>query len=201
MAGRGRRSRAARPALWRALSAAQIQDRPRDPRGQHNRCADQRPRDRAAVGGRPARRLRFSARRRAWHDPQQPEDLSAARDPGRLCRARGSARRRGGGGQTAPRLGRPRQSPPRPAQIRDRRARRGRGRASGSEEYLGKRLEPCRPLPPLSVPDHLGWHEQGDGKLYLGIPVASGRIVDGAGVPHPHRIARDRRPLSVAIRS
>ena len=49
------------------------------------------------------------------------------------------------------------------------------------EEYLGKSLEPCRPLPPLAVPDHLGWHEQGDGKLYLGIPVASGRIIDGAG--------------------
>ena len=47
-------------------------------------------------------------------------------------------------------------------------------------EYLGKGLEPCRPLPPLSVPDHLGWHEQGDGKLYLGVPVASGRIVDTA---------------------
>src|SRR5271170_6689817 len=48
-------------------------------------------------------------------------------------------------------------------------------------EYLGKKVEPCRPLPQLSVPDHLGWHEQGDGKLYLGIPVSSGRIIDGAG--------------------
>ena len=48
-------------------------------------------------------------------------------------------------------------------------------------EDLGKTLAPCRPMPPLSVPDHLGWHEQGDGKLYLGLPVASGRIVDGAG--------------------
>jgi sulfite reductase (ferredoxin) len=48
-------------------------------------------------------------------------------------------------------------------------------------EYLGKTLEPCRKLPPLSVPDHLGWHQQGDGRLYLGIPVASGRIVDGEG--------------------
>jgi sulfite reductase (ferredoxin) len=46
------------------------------------------------------------------------------------------------------------------------------------EEYLGKRLEPCRPLPPFKVPEHLGWHEQGDGRLFLGIPVASGRIVD-----------------------
>ncbi len=45
-------------------------------------------------------------------------------------------------------------------------------------ESLGKPLDPCRPMPPFAVPDHLGWHEQGDGKLYLGIPVASGRIAD-----------------------
>jgi len=45
-------------------------------------------------------------------------------------------------------------------------------------EYLGKHLEPCREMPPFKVPDHLGWHEQGDGKLYLGVPVSSGRIVD-----------------------
>src|SRR6266852_527557 len=47
-------------------------------------------------------------------------------------------------------------------------------------EYLGKELEPCREMPPFMVPDHLGWHEQGDGKLYLGIPISSGRIVDDA---------------------
>jgi len=47
-------------------------------------------------------------------------------------------------------------------------------------EYLGKELAPCRPLPALSAPDHLGWREQGDGLFYLGIPVASGRIVDNA---------------------
>jgi sulfite reductase (ferredoxin) len=46
------------------------------------------------------------------------------------------------------------------------------------EEYLGKTLEPCREMPAFAVPDHLGWHEQGDGKLYLGIPVPSGRIAD-----------------------
>src|SRR5207249_10597861 len=45
-------------------------------------------------------------------------------------------------------------------------------------EDLGKPLEPCRPMPEFQVPDHLGWHEQGDGKLYLGLPIASGRIVD-----------------------
>jgi sulfite reductase (ferredoxin) len=43
---------------------------------------------------------------------------------------------------------------------------------------LGKPLEPCRPMPAFQVPDHLGWHEQGDGRLYLGLPVASGRIAD-----------------------
>jgi sulfite reductase (ferredoxin) len=46
---------------------------------------------------------------------------------------------------------------------------------------LGKVLEPCRPMPDFQVPDHLGWHEQGDGLLYLGVPVANGRIVDDAG--------------------
>jgi sulfite reductase (ferredoxin) len=45
-------------------------------------------------------------------------------------------------------------------------------------EYLGKRLGPCREMPAFMVPDHLGWHEQGDGRLYLGIPVSSGRVVD-----------------------
>jgi sulfite reductase (ferredoxin) len=46
-------------------------------------------------------------------------------------------------------------------------------------EDLGKALSPCRPMPDFAVPDHLGWHEQGDGRLYLGVPVASGRIADG----------------------
>src|SRR5438067_3646898 len=45
-------------------------------------------------------------------------------------------------------------------------------------EDLGKALEPCRPIPDFAVPDHLGWHAQGDGRLYLGVPVASGRIAD-----------------------
>jgi sulfite reductase (ferredoxin) len=43
---------------------------------------------------------------------------------------------------------------------------------------LGKPLAPCRPMADFAVPDHLGWHEQGDGRLYLGVPVTSGRIVD-----------------------
>jgi sulfite reductase (ferredoxin) len=45
-------------------------------------------------------------------------------------------------------------------------------------EDLGKALEPARPMARFQVPEHLGWHEQGDGKLYLGLPISSGRIVD-----------------------
>jgi sulfite reductase (ferredoxin) len=45
-------------------------------------------------------------------------------------------------------------------------------------EDLGKPLEPCRPMAAFQVPDHMGWQEQGDGRLFLGVPVASGRIVD-----------------------
>jgi len=33
-------------------------------------------------------------------------------------------------------------------------------------------------MPVFTVHDHLGWHEQGDGLLYIGIPVSSGRIAD-----------------------
>jgi sulfite reductase (ferredoxin) len=49
-------------------------------------------------------------------------------------------------------------------------------------EDRGKTLAPCRAMPEFRVPDHLGWHEQGDGRLYLGLPIASGRIVDDARV-------------------
>lgn len=45
------------------------------------------------------------------------------------------------------------------------------------EKYYGKFDSP-RPMGKIEVVDHMGWHEQGDGKCYLGIPVSSGRIVD-----------------------
>jgi sulfite reductase (ferredoxin) len=37
-------------------------------------------------------------------------------------------------------------------------------------------LQPARAMPALAVPELLGWHEQGDGKWWLGVPVPSGRI-------------------------
>jgi len=46
------------------------------------------------------------------------------------------------------------------------------------EDYFGKPLEPFKPLPEFNYEDFLGWQEQGDGKLFLGISVENGRIKD-----------------------
>jgi sulfite reductase (ferredoxin) len=46
------------------------------------------------------------------------------------------------------------------------------------EEYLGQVLADPRAVSVTDVDDHLGWHEQGDGKLFLGIPVENGRVKD-----------------------
>ena len=46
------------------------------------------------------------------------------------------------------------------------------------EEYYGKSLPEPRPDDIVEVDDHIGWHEQGDGKLFLGINVENGRIQD-----------------------
>ncbi|REJ71924.1 MAG: NADPH-dependent assimilatory sulfite reductase hemoprotein subunit [Planctomycetota bacterium] len=46
------------------------------------------------------------------------------------------------------------------------------------EEYLGRSLAEPRPVDVTGVDDHLGWHEQGDGKLFLGLNVDNGRIKD-----------------------
>ena len=41
---------------------------------------------------------------------------------------------------------------------------------------------PAPALPKLRVPDPMGWHAQGDGDMWLGLPVPSGRIADHTGV-------------------
>jgi len=46
------------------------------------------------------------------------------------------------------------------------------------EEYFGKSLTPFKELPEWKYQDFLGWHEQGDGKLFLGVSIENGRIKD-----------------------
>ena len=46
------------------------------------------------------------------------------------------------------------------------------------EEYLGHPLMDPKDVAVTDVDDHLGWHEQGDGQLFLGLPVENGRIKD-----------------------
>ncbi len=42
---------------------------------------------------------------------------------------------------------------------------------------LGRALQPAPPLPRFAVPELLGWQEQGDGRWWLGLPIAAGRVV------------------------
>ncbi|NER84670.1 MAG: sulfite reductase, ferredoxin dependent, partial [Leptolyngbya sp. SIO1D8] len=46
------------------------------------------------------------------------------------------------------------------------------------EGYLGKPLQPYKSLPDWQFEDYLGWHEQGDGKWFVGVNVDNGRIYD-----------------------
>ncbi|KAI8462259.1 MAG: sulfite reductase [Monoraphidium minutum] len=47
---------------------------------------------------------------------------------------------------------------------------------SVTEQYMGKAFEPFQPLPEWKFEDYLGWHEQGDGKLFVGVYVQNGRL-------------------------
>ncbi|HUQ69200.1 MAG TPA: NADPH-dependent assimilatory sulfite reductase hemoprotein subunit, partial [Planctomycetaceae bacterium] len=46
------------------------------------------------------------------------------------------------------------------------------------EEYYGQKLPDPHPSDVTDADDHIGWHEQGDGKLFLGINIECGRIKD-----------------------
>ena len=46
------------------------------------------------------------------------------------------------------------------------------------EQYYGKGLRDPHPADVTGVDDHIGWHEQGDGKLFLGVNIENGRIKD-----------------------
>ncbi len=57
-------------------------------------------------------------------------------------------------------------------------------------EDLGRPLRPAPPLPRLSVPDHLGWHSQGDGRWWLGLHIPAGRIAGGLRAALREAVAR-----------
>jgi sulfite reductase (ferredoxin) len=44
------------------------------------------------------------------------------------------------------------------------------------EEYFGQSFQPLKPLPEFKYLDFLGWHEQGDGKWFVGISIENGRV-------------------------
>ena len=46
------------------------------------------------------------------------------------------------------------------------------------EQYYGKGLPDPHPADVTGVDDHIGWHEQGDGKLFLGVNIENGRVKD-----------------------
>jgi sulfite reductase (ferredoxin) len=46
------------------------------------------------------------------------------------------------------------------------------------EEYYGQPLADCHPTDVTGFDDHLGWHEQGDGRYFYGLNIENGRIVD-----------------------
>jgi sulfite reductase (ferredoxin) len=65
------------------------------------------------------------------------------------------------------------------------------------QKRLTFELQPPEPLAWKPVDDHLGWHEQGDGRLYVGIYIENGRIADVDGVRSRtglRRIVEELRP-------
>ena len=56
-------------------------------------------------------------------------------------------------------------------------------------DYYPVPLEAAKPLPDFKYQDYLGWHEQGDGKHFVGISIENGRILD-----------RDQLQLKTALR-
>ncbi len=45
-------------------------------------------------------------------------------------------------------------------------------------DYYPTPLQSAQPLPEWQYEDYLGWHEQGDGKYFLGISIENGRVCD-----------------------
>ena len=62
------------------------------------------------------------------------------------------------------------------------------------------KLQPPERLDWKPVDDHLGWHEQGDGRLYVGIYIENGRIADVEGVRSRTGLRRIVEELRLEVR-
>ena len=86
-------------------------------------------------------------------------------------------RRRHGDRQGAARFRQPSRPQGRPAQVPDSRLG-ARTVQAKVEEYYGAALAEPRPVDVHGFNDHMGWHEQGEGKWFYGLNVENGRIKD-----------------------
>jgi sulfite reductase (ferredoxin) len=67
-------------------------------------------------------------------------------------------------------------------------------------EYYGKPLAPHNGERIVGVDDHLGWHDQGDGKLWFGAHVLSGRLYDDDKVAYKRTIREIAKKFGVNFR-
>jgi sulfite reductase (ferredoxin) len=68
------------------------------------------------------------------------------------------------------------------------------------EEYYGRPLPEPRPVRIHGVDDHLGWHDQGDGRWFYGLNVENGRVVDRDGLTLKTALREICRQYRPAIR-
>ncbi len=68
------------------------------------------------------------------------------------------------------------------------------------EEYLGYPLPEPHPADVHGFDDHMGWHEQGDGRLYYGLNVENGRIHDTDTMQLKSALREICRKLNPSIR-
>ncbi|MGF1537757.1 MAG: sulfite reductase, ferredoxin dependent [Elainellaceae cyanobacterium] len=66
--------------------------------------------------------------------------------------------------------------------------------------YFHGELHPFKPLPKFEYRDYLGWGEQGDGKLYLGLSIENGRIQDTEGLQLKTALREIARQYEVPMR-
>ena len=63
------------------------------------------------------------------------------------------------------------------------------------DKYFGSELQVPKLITKWTIDDHMGWHEQGNGKWFLGLPVPSGRIANEVRVALREVISTYKMPL------